>query len=293
MQTKFNHLREAVVGYGGPLVGALLFAIALNIFIVPHGLYSGTLTGVAQIVEDLILTYTSVTPDGSSFTGIVLMLINIPLLIMVVKLVNKSFLVKTVICVVFLTIAMTLVPVPPEPVLEDVLTSCIVAGAIAGFGAGFILRCGGSGGGSDLIGVYFSVKHPGVTIGRVTIFISIFVYSYALFVYDFNTVIYSALFTTIYALTLDHVHHQLIKTSALIFTTNPEAVQAVMERIGRGATVWDGRGAYSGKHTNIITTVISKYEVPHLKRVIREADPSAFVIFNNKVDVSGNFLKKL
>jgi len=291
---KNKKVYNILAGYAGSLFGLLLFAVAINIIIVPHHLYSGTLTGVAQVIEATIITYTPLEmPQNFNLTGMALLLMNIPLMIMVLRVTNKTLPIKSVINIIFVTFALSIIPIPEEPLIYETLTATIVGGAIAGFGAGFTLRCGGTGGGSDLIGVYCSIKYPTFTVGKVSLIIGAFVYSYGLIRYDLNTVIYSALFTTIYALTLDHTYYQNIKTSALIFTKNPDAVSDVMEQLGRGATCWEGKGAYSGQHTHIFTTVISKYEVPRLKRIMVSTDPGAFIVFNNKIDVSGNFIKKL
>ncbi|MCL2189614.1 MAG: YitT family protein [Defluviitaleaceae bacterium] len=285
---------RSIADFIGSLLGAVCFVIAINIVIVPHGLYSGTLTGVAQIIESLVITHTALTmPQGINLTGIFLLIINIPLMAMVQRVTQTGFPIKSIINIIFLTIVMAFIPIPAAPVLHDTLTASIVGGALAGFGAGFMLRCGGSGGGSDLIGVYCSVKYPNFTVGRVTLIISIFVYGYGLLAHDLNIVIYSAIFTTLYAFSLDRAHSQNIKTSALIFTASPVAVQGVLQELQRGATCWEGKGAYSGKHTHIFNTVISKYEIPRLKQIIKEADPSAFIVFNNNVGVAGNFVKKL
>jgi len=280
--------------YVGSLFGAFLFVFAINVIIVPHGLYSGTITGLAQVIESVLTMYTPlVIPQRFNLTGTILLLLNIPLMIMVLRVTNTGFPLKSIITIIFMTVSMSFVPIPEVPHIVEPLTAAIVGGAVAGFGAGFTLRCGGSGGGTDLIGVYCAAKFPNFTVGRVSLIVGAFVYSYSLIFFDLNTVIYSALFTTIYAFTLDHTYFQNIKTSALIFTTNPDAVQKVMETLERGATCWEGKGAYSGQHTHIFTTVVSKYEVPRLRRVVYEVDASAFIIFNNKVDVSGNFIKKL
>jgi len=283
-----------LLSYAGSLAGALLFVVGINVIIVPHGLYSGTLTGVAQMIESLLVTFFSIRiPEGYNLTGTILLVLNIPLLIIVQKVTNKSFPVKSIINIVFMTMSMSFIPIPEIPVISDRLTASIVGGAIAGFGAGFTLRCGGSGGGSDLIGVYLSIKRPNFTVGRVTLFIGAIVYTYCLIRFDLNTVVYSAIFTVVYSLTLDLAHYQNIKTSAFIFTTNPDIIQPIMERFGRGATHWEGEGAYSGQHNHIFITVVSKYEVPQLKRIVSDADKSAFIILNHKVDVSGGFIKKL
>ncbi|MCL2198016.1 MAG: YitT family protein [Defluviitaleaceae bacterium] len=285
---------KTVAGYVGSLTGALLFAVAINIIIVPHQLYIGTITGVALVIESALTTFTSLTmPQSFNITGVILLVLNIPLMLMVLSVTNRVFPTKSIITIIFITIAMSFIPIPTDPLVYDPLTASIAGGVLAGLGTGLTLRCGGSGGGSDLIGVYCSVKYPNFTVGRLALIIGFFVFSYCLIVYDLNTVIYSALFTVIYAFAVDHAHYQNIKTSALIFTTNPDAVQEVMNKLQRGATCWEGKGAYSGNHTHIFTTVISKYEAPNLKRIVTAADPHAFIILNSKVDVSGNFIKRM
>ena len=287
-------VRNTIASYAGSMLGALLFVIAVNLIIVPHQLYSGTLTGIAQMIESLLLTFAGIRlPEGSNLTGTVLLLLNIPLLILALRVTSKNFLLKSIVTIVFMTLAMSVIPIPTSSLIPDLLTACIVAGALAGFGAGFTLRCGGSGGGTDIIGVYCSVKYPNFTVGKVSVIIGVVVFSYCLIAHDFETVIYSALFTAFYVVALDQTHYQNIKTSALIFTTNPEAVEAVVHSLGRGATCWEGKGAYTGRHSHIFTTVISKYEVQRLKRIVNEADPHAFIILSNKVDVSGNFERRL
>ena len=292
-QTNTKHVQSAIPGFVGSMLGALMFVIAINVIIVPHQLYSGTLTGVAQVIEALLVTHTPISmPTGFNLTGTALLLLNIPLMIMVFRVTNSSLPVKSIINIVFMTVAMSFVPIPDIPVVTDPLAAAIVGGAFAGFGAGFTLRCGGSGGGSDLIGLYCSVKYPNFTVGRVTLFISMFVYGYGLLNYELDTVIYSALFTVIYSFTLDHIHYQNIKTSAFVFTTNKDTVKSVVEQFGRGATCWEGRGAFSGNHMYVFVAVVSKYETARLKRIVSAADPSSFIVFNNKVDVSGNFIKR-
>ena len=77
---------------------------------------------------------------------------------------------------------MAVIPVPAATLLEDTLTVCIVGGVMAGVGAGIALTAGGSGGGQDVLGVYLSKKHPNMSVGVVSILISILVYG-ACFIY--------------------------------------------------------------------------------------------------------------
>ena len=287
-------IRKKIFNYGGSFFGAFLFVVGINIIIVPHGLYSGTLTGVAQMIESLLLRYTALQlPDTYNLTGTVLLLLNIPLLVLVLKFTSRSFPVKSIINIVFMTTIMSFIPIPSEPIIYNILTASLVGGALAGFGIGFTLRCGGSTGGSDFIGIYCSAKYPNFTVGKVALIISSIVYTYCLFFYDFNIVIYSAIFNVTYSFVLDHIHYQNIKTSAFIFSDKPDAINGVVEQLGRGATCWEGKSPYSGQKKFIFATVVSKYEVSQLKRIVADVDPTAFIIFNNKVGVEGNFVKRL
>ena len=63
--------------------------------------------------------------------------------------------------------------------------------------------------------------------------------------------------------------------------------------MGRGVTCWNGQGAYTGEESKILVTVISKYEINQLKRIVLEKDPKAFIIFNEGLNVTGNFEKRL
>ncbi|MCL1988892.1 MAG: YitT family protein [Firmicutes bacterium] len=289
-QSKFDN----VISYAGCLFGAFLFVISINLIIVPHGLFSGTMTGIAQMVESILVTFAGLQiPEGSNVTGIAVLVLNIPLLVLAQTVTSRVFLYKSIVTITFTSVVMSLMPIPSEPFIHDPLTACIIGGAIAGFGAGFTLRCGGSAGGSDIIGVYCSVKFPNFTVGKIPMIIGSVVFTYAFFVYDVDVVIYSVMFTAFYVVSIDQAHFQNIKTSALIFTHNPAAVQSVVHDLGRGATCWEGQGAYTGKHSHIFTTVISKYETQRLKNIVHNADPNAFIVFTNKVDVSGNFERRL
>ena len=61
----------------------------------------------------------------------------------------------------------------------------------------------------------------------------------------------------------------------------------------RGVTYWKGAGAYTNDETYILVTAISKYEVPQIKKIVKDIDPKAFMIFNEGMSISGNFEKRL
>ncbi len=269
------------------VLGSLLYAATINLLVIPSGLYIGNLTGIAKIILELIQR---VVPGIGSLTGVILLGLNLPLLLISYKSVNRKFMLKTVISIAVTTLALSLIPIRLLiPELDDLLTVCLVGGTLAGFGAGLCLRAGGSSGGTDILGVYISLKHNNFSVGRVGLLISLIVYGYALFANPPLIMVYSVIFTLIYAFMMDRTHYQNVKINVMVISRSREILPFITQEIQRGATYWDGKGAYTDTDFVVINTVVSKYELIRLRRGVLDLDPKAFFIENNAVNVTGYF----
>ncbi len=269
------------------IVGSLLYAVTVNMLVLPVGLYIGNLTGIAGIILEL---FQKVIPGIGALTGVILLGLNLPLLLISYKAVNRKFMLKTVVSIAVMTVAMSLIPVRLLiPELDDLLTVCLVGGTLAGFGAGLCLRAGGSSGGADVLGVYVSMKNNNISVGRVGLIISLIVYAYALFTNPPLIMVYSVIFTLIYAFMMDRTHYQNVKINVMVITRSREILPFITQEIQRGATYWDGKGAYTDTDFVVINTVVSKYELIRLRRGVLDLDPKAFFIENNAVNVTGYF----
>jgi len=201
--------------------GGVGYAFILNTLIQPFHFVSGSITGIAQLLT-FALQSVGIVPKSVNLTGIFLLLVNIPLLILARSLSSKLFIYKTIATSICSSIAYTLIPVPPVSPIEDPLTACLIAGIIGGIASGLTLRGGGSGGGLDIIGLYLSHRNPKFSVGKVAIGVSLFVYIAAFFRFDFNITIYSIIFTVISSAVVDRVHYQNIKVAAWIVTANED-----------------------------------------------------------------------
>lgn len=285
-ENKANLIKNAA-----QLAGVALYALSFNLLIVPLNLYSSNITGVAQVINDLLHLF--VIDNNVNYTGTIFYCFNIPLFILSFCKLGKSFTVKSIIASTVMSALMQFIPIPVTPIIEDRLTACILAGIIAGFGSGLTLRNGGSAGGTDIIGLYFAKKYPDFSVGKVQNIVSASVFLYCLFRYDIEVVVYSAIYLFVMSFMLDRTHTQNIKTSAIIFTKNPKVQDCILKDLERGATCWMGHGCYNQTETYIFMTIVSKYEIPKLKKLIHEADPDAFITLNDNIDVDGNFIKRL
>lgn len=285
---KRKHFLEDLGQFLLCILGGLIYAASINLIVLPSGLFIGNMTGLAQVVQDILKAFFPINRD---ITGLLLFLFNLPWFIISFTSINRKFFWKTVITVASMFIAMTFIPIVQIlPETLETITITIIGAVIAGFGAGLCLQAGGSGGGTDIFGVYISMKRKEFSVGRINLIISLIIYAYAFFVKDFSVMIYSLIFTLIYAFVVDLTHYQNVKISLTIFTKQEDVLDIITKDLGRGATYWQGKGGYSGQDTFVINTVVSKYELIRLRRHIQERDPNAFIVESTDVHVTGKFL---
>lgn len=276
------------------IAGAFIFAFGVNIFIVPVSLYNGGVIGIAQIIRTIASEIFHLPlPQNFDISGIINFILNIPLLLVAYKSISKKFFLRTVLSVVSQTIFFTLIAIPKEPIIDDILAACLIGGIVSGVGMGITLKAGGSGGGIDILGVYFSKKYSDFSVGKLGIIINGVIYIACAVLFEIPIAIYSVIYAVFYSLIVDKIHYQNINTTVMIFTKKDNVQEKIMSEMGRGVTYWKGNGAYTEENTAILVTVISKYEIPQIKRIIHEKDPKAFIIFNEGMSVSGNFEKRL
>lgn len=249
--------------------------------------------GIAQLIRTFLSSVLHLSFGQTDIAGIVYFLINLPLLFLAWSKMGKGFFVRTVITVIFQTAALTFIPIPKHPLIDDRLTACVIGGIVSGFGSGLVLRGSSSGGGQDILGLYFTKKFRNFSVGKMATIINVFVYGICLLIFNLETAIYSLIYGVISSIACDRVHIQNINMSVMIFTKKLGISKAIMEETGRGVTNWDGAGAYTNETSYILFVMISKYEVNQIRRIVQGIDPNAFMIFTEGCSVDGNFEKRL
>ena len=276
------------------ITGALIYALAINIFIVPNSLYNGGILGISQLLRTII-TSTFNLDLNIDIAGIINFIINIPLLFIAYKVISKTFFGRTVVCVCFTTIFLTIIPIPEKALIDDLLTNVLIGGILCGLGSGKLLSSHGSGGGTDIIGIALSMKNRNLSVGKIGGTINLFIYVICGILYGIPTMIYSIIYAVIGSLVVDNTHEQNVVSYVMIFTKKmPDTItEFIKKELNRDATVWEGTGAYNKTKTYICYSALSKYEVQKLERNIKHLDKEAFMIKNEGVGVDGNFQKYL
>ena len=275
------------------VAGAVLMAVAINLFIVPQGLYTGGLLGLCQVIRTLLVTKLGVTANFD-IAGLIYLASNVPLLLLAYKTLGRTFVLRLTICTVVNSLSMSIIPVPAQPIIPDLLTSCMVGGILVGFSSGLMLTCGGSSGGMDILGLYLSKKGTGFTVGKFSLLFNAMLYTLCLLLFNAQTAIYSAIYTVFSSLFVDRVHQQNITVQVTIMTKvmDIKPFQAILHRLDRGLTRWTGQGAYTGEPVQVLCICVSKYELETLQQEVNKIDPAAFFIVQEGVRIYRNFVKK-
>lgn len=280
--------------YSIVLLGSLLFCIGFNGFIVPLNLYSGGTMGVSQLISTLLIDYAHIDSlKNFNTSGLINFALNVPLFYLGYKAIGKVFCVRTAFSVATQALLISIVPVPSVPIVNDILTSCLVGGIIAGVGIGITLRAGASTGGADVIGLYLTKKKNDFSVGKFTLYFNSCIYIICILLLNLQTGIYSIIFSIAITSTIDRIHYQNINMNVMIFTKVENMHKKIIFDLHRGVTHWNGFGGYTNDDTHILLTVVSKYEIEKLKEAVLDVDPKAFIILNEGSQITGNYEKRL
>lgn len=289
-----NELKEALSEYIRIVAGCLLFAVSVNLFVVPTGIYNGGVYGLAQIIRTVLMRYTQLNiPASFDISGIINYIINIPLFYIAYRFISKQFFLRTIFCLTVQTVFLSVIPIMPEPVFSDPLLNVAIGGFVAGYGLGLMLRARGCSGGVDIIGIYFLRNNIPMTVGKISIVVNAVIYTICAFLFNLDVACYSVIYAAIISYTMDKTHYQSINMLCFVISKNKELKQHLTNVLGRGVTYWNGKGAFLEEDMLVNVVVISKYEVKELKRVVNIIDPNAFVFMSEGITVDGYYLKKL
>lgn len=267
------------------LLGALLNAVSLNLFLIPADVYSSGFTGVAQLLSSAIIDYT----DFSISTGILLLLLNIPVAILGWLKVGKTFTLYSFLSVVATTVFLGFIPL--QSLSDDILLNAVFGGVILAVGVGFTLKYGASTGGLDIIAMVLSRMKDRPIGGYIFLLNAIIIFTAGL-LNGWEKALYTLV--ALYATTrvIDTIHTRHVKLTAMVVTKKAEALkQAIHSKLVRGITTVPAKGGFTNEPKDMMIIVITRYELYDLERIIKEVDPNAFTNIIQTTGIFGFFRK--
>ena len=288
--------------------GTMLSALGYAIFILPLNLFEGGVTGVGIIIAKII---------GNSFfggamppiVGVISWILTIALFAVAVRILGRSFGAKSVYSTTLLYFSMDIIlwlmqksgyaGKIKDLLGHELLVAAIYGAIMIGAGMAIVFNQGAATGGADALAQMVR-KMKQIPVGKTILTMDFIVLSIGFFTFSdamtgFKTMMYSFIFVVIQARTLDVVLNGFSANNLVtIITEKPEEVKkAVLAEIPRGMTVYQSLGGYTGVSKTTISTVVSKKQVPILRRLVAETDPDSFVIIQQTDQVYGNGFERL
>ncbi|MBP3542141.1 MAG: YitT family protein [Clostridia bacterium] len=275
--------KEQLLPWAQILFGCLVGAASYPWFLTPNHIAPGGITGIATV-----LNYLFQWPVGT-----VSLILNIPLFLIGYKAMGKSFVIRSLVATVLLSLFIDFLPL--KPMTDDPLLGSIFGGVLLGIGLGFVLKGGATTGGTDMAARVVHNHIPYLSVGLILFAIDCLVVILAGFQIEVKYALYAFICLYVSSKMIDVVMEGLTTEKACyISSLKWDSIrQALMEELGRGVTLISAKGGYRGEERPMVLCVVSAQELGRLKTIVRREDPTAFVYISDAHEVLGEGFRKL
>ena len=265
------------------LLGVLSAAFGIKGFLETSAFIDGGVTGVSMLLARL-------TPLP---LPAYLILINIPFVLLGYKQVGRAFAIRSMAGIVGLSLAVLFIHFP-DVVKDDNLLTAIFGGFFIGAGIGLAIRGSAVLDGTEIAALLVSKRSSLFRVGDVILGLNIVIFLVAAKYLGIEKSLYSILTYFSASKTLDFLIHGIEEFTAItIFSERSELIRgAITQDLGRGVTIYKGRGGMSGEDREILFCVVTRLEIGKVRQIIQDKDPCAFVTVHPLADARGGVLKK-
>jgi len=262
-------------------IGVLSAGFGLQGFLLPNMFIDGGVIGISLSIAELTAMPLS----------ILIVALNVPFLILGLSTIGKQFAFKSIIAIVVLAISVHFIPFPT--ITNDKLLIAIFGGFFLGLGIGLAIRGGAVIDGTEVLAIYISRK-TSLTIGDVILVFNVLIFSFAAYVFTVEIAMYAMLTYLAASKTVDFVVSGIEEyVGVTIISVNSNEIRkAIIEKLGRGCTIYSGKGGHHMEDLEIVYTLVTRLELAKLTTEIDKVDKKAFVVMHSIKDVKGGMIKK-
>ena len=263
--------------YGKITAALFLLAASINLFLGPHHVAAGGVSGIGILLESAL----------GWDRAAVIMVLNILMLILAYAFLGKGPFMKVLYGSFAFPVAIALVP--EYMVAEDRLLSVIFGSAIFALGVAILYKNQSSSGGTTIPPLIFK-KYFNLNPAIGLLATDAIVVSMNLFVFGFEEFLFAILSIVITSGVMTYIETGFNrKKSIMILSENHvnEIREAVFDKTARGATLLAAQGGYQLADKQVLLIVASDQEFMQIRQIIETIDPKAFVIVNNVSEVLG------
>lgn len=264
------------------ILGILSAGLGLKGFLLSSSFIDGGVTGISMLLADIL---------GFPL-AILILVINLPFIVIGYRQVSGKFAIKSALAIAGLSVCLAFIKYPD--VTPDKLLTAVFGGFFIGAGIGLAIRGGAVLDGTEIAALLVSKTSHYLKVGDVILVLNIFIFSAAAFFLGIEAAMYSILTYFAASKTIDFLIHGIEEYTAIIIISdkNEEIREAIIRSLGRGVTVYKGRGGLSDTEQDILYCVVTRLEIGSVKRVAIEIDGKAFILVHALADVQGGVIKR-
>lgn len=268
------------------LIGILSASFGLKGFLLPNSFLDGGVTGISLIATEL---------TGISLS-VLIVVINIPFMVLAFSTISKQFAVKSIIAIILLALSIHFLPF--TSITDDKLLISVFGGFFLGLGIGMAIRGGSVIDGTEVLAIFISRKIA-ITIGDIILVFNIVIFSFAAYVFSIEIALFAILTYMAASKTVDFVVTGVEEyTGVTIISDKSEEIRlAIIEKMGRGCTIYSGKKGFAKrgeplKETEIVYTLLTRLELSRLETEVDKIDKNAFIVMHSIKDSKGGMIKK-
>lgn len=266
------------------VLGCAIIGASFAFLTYPNNIVSGGLTGISQIIN--LLTGLPV--------GVMVIVLNIPLFLVAWKKLGVRFVIFSFVGMGLSSLFIDLFSMLDLVLTNDTLLAAVYGGLTKGLGVGLVYHTGATCGGSDIGARLLRRKFSYINFGTLSLCIdACVVMAFAIIFKRFDSAMYTIITMFVSSRVVNLILYGMATSGVChIITTKPQPIaREINVTLGRGATILEGEGAYSGEQRFIVLCVVRRQQVPTLKKIVSSWDEHAFVIVSESHEVFGkNFL---
>jgi uncharacterized membrane-anchored protein YitT (DUF2179 family) len=271
-------------------IGAVVYSVGIALFLNPNNIAPGGVSGIAIILKKVFPYMPGV--------GMLIFIINVPILIIGAKKFGIKFIVSTFYTLILSSILIDIIPnvFNTEALTDDTMLAAIIGGATFGYAMGVMFRLETTTGGMDIIVKIVRQKRPYMKTGEIYMLLDVAILIASAIAFDnIEVALFAAIAIFVSAVAMDKtIYGRDEATLVYIVSAKRKTIaEQMLKKLGIGVTYLQGIGAYRNAGTEIIMCVMRKRVLIEVRKLLEEVDPDAFMIVTSANEVFGEGFKSI
>lgn len=285
---KENNVGKFIFRYVCITFAALMYAVAISLFLDPNNLAPGGITGLAIVVKKLLPMMPGV--------GMLTLIFNIPIMILGIWKFGLKFILSTLYTLIVSSVMIDVVPVVMgmTSITTDPVLASVMGGALFGVAMGIMFRLETTTGGMDIIVKFIRQKKPHLKTGQIYIILDIAILIASAFAFrNIEVAMYAGIAIAVSSALMDKTIYGADQATLVYIISEERKIIAerMLKELDLGVTMIQGVGAYNNEQTEVIMCVMRKHNLVKVRALVKETDANAFMIISSANEVFGEGFK--